>query len=101
MLTLLSTCPCAVACHERNFQSTISASTWPSNQYWLELARSTNMYTDSQLNTQEPPKKAAIQQEIQEDYTRAEIYYQTLNIQTITMSPKYDVSNIQIFMNYI
>ena len=71
MISLLpSTCPCKVACHERNFQSTISSSTWPSNQYWLDLARTTNMYTESQLNTQEPPKKLAIQQEIQEDYTR-------------------------------
>ena len=25
-------CPCGVACKERNFQSTISSSTWPSNQ---------------------------------------------------------------------
>ena len=70
MLALLSTCPCAVACHERNFQSTISSSVWPSNQYWLELARTTNMYTESQLETQEPGKQLAIQQEIQEDYTR-------------------------------
>ena len=67
---LSSTCPCEVACHERNFQSTISSSTWPSNQYWLDLARTTNMYTEDQLNEQDPPKQLAIQQEIQQDYTR-------------------------------
>ena len=49
------------------------------------------MYSDSDLNAPDPPRQAEIQNEIQQDYTRAEIYYQTLNIQTITQSEKYDV----------
>ena len=89
-----------MACNERIFHSTISSSTWPSNQYWLELARSTNMYSDSDLNAPEPPRQAEIQREIQQDYTRAEIYYQTLNIQTITQSEKYDVRKYNLFYNF-
>ena len=80
-----------MACNERIFHSTISSSTWPSNQYWTDLARSTNMYSDSDLDNQHPPRLAEIQQQIQQDYTRAEIYYQTLNIQTIKQAAKYDV----------
>ena len=60
-----------MACNERIFQSTISSSTWPSNQYWLDLAHSTNMYSESDLNAPEPPRQAEIQSEIQQDYTRS------------------------------
>ena len=58
------------------------------------------MYSDSDLNAPEPPRQAEIQSEIQQDYTRAEIYYQTLNIQTITQSEKYDVRKYNLFYNF-
>ena len=35
--------------------------------------------------------RLGVKQEIQQDYTRAEIYYQTLNIQAIHQKPKFDV----------
>ena len=28
-------CPCNVACTENVFSSSVSASTWPSDQYWV------------------------------------------------------------------
>ncbi len=30
-------CPCNVACTENVFSSSVSASTWPSDQYWVRV----------------------------------------------------------------
>lgn len=37
------------------------------------------------------PKSDEIKSELQEDFVKADIYYQTLNVQSITQSPKYKV----------
>ena len=29
------TCPCNVACQENTYTSSVTISTWPSNQYWV------------------------------------------------------------------
>ncbi len=36
------TCRCRAACSEFDFGSLVTSSTWPSNQYWQELATSMN-----------------------------------------------------------
>ena len=40
------------------------------------------------------PKAAEIKSEIQEDFARADIYYQTLNVQSIIQSAKYSVQKL-------
>ena len=47
-------------------------------------------YSTSELELQ-GPKAAIAKESIQQDYAKADIYYQTLNVRTITQSPKYSV----------
>ena len=42
------------------------------------------------------PKAAEIKAAIQEDFARADIYYQTLNVQSIIQSAKYSVNYFQL-----
>ena len=117
------TCPCEVACNERDFQSTVSTSTWPSNQvnlscsknissinccqYWQLFALDVGTYSEEEIN-EGGPKGQEIKPEIQQDfakyfissmitkltfYSRVNIYYQTLNIQSILEAPQFDVSS--------
>ena len=102
--SLTRSCPCEVGCEERDFLGRVTLSTWPSNQvlfcigreiyllagtpqYWEYLALDLG-HTAAEIS--EP--RLGVKQEIQQDYTRAEIYYQTLNIQAIHQKPKFDVS---------
>ena len=48
-------------------------------------------FKDSELRG-DPIKKAQIQTQIQEDYTRVDVYFQTLNVKSIVQSPTYPVS---------
>ena len=116
--TDFSKCPCEVGCHDRNFQSQISSSTWPSNQYWKLLALDVGTYDADDINAG-GPKGDLIQQTIKEDFARwfgwrslslyhncdfyrVEVYYQTLNVQSIIQSEKYTVSSLirhKEFMN--
>ena len=102
-----STCPCEVGCYDRNFQSQISSSTWPSNQYWKLLALDVGTYDADDINAG-GPEGDQIKQTIKEDFTRSlvvdlkfvlmcisfrvEVYYQTLNVQSVVQSEKYSVS---------
>ena len=67
--TDFSTCPCEVGCYDRNFQSQISSSTWPSNQYWKLLALDVGTYDADDINAG-GPKGDLIQQTIKEDFAR-------------------------------
>ena len=67
--TDFSKCPCEVGCHDRNFQSQISSSTWPSNQYWKLLALDVGTYDADDINAG-GPKGDLIQQTIKEDFAR-------------------------------
>ena len=105
--TDFSTCPCEVGCYDRNFQSQISSSTWPSNQYWKLLALDVGTYDADDINAG-GPEGDQIKQTIKEDFTRSlvvdlkfvlmcisfrvEVYYQTLNVQSVVQSEKYSVS---------
>ena len=108
-----STCPCEVGCYDRNFQSQISSSTWPSNQYWKLLALDVGTYDADNINAG-GPLGDLIQQTIKEDFARllvhisrlklvlfmhilfrVEVYYQTLNVQSVVQSEKYTVSIIR------
>ena len=106
--TDFSTCPCEVGCYDRNFQSQISSSTWPSNQYWKLLTLDVGTYDADDINAG-GPEGDQIKQTIKEDFTRSlvvvdlkfvfmrnsfrvEVYYQTLNVQSVVQSEKYSVS---------
>ena len=81
------TCDCNVACHEAQFSSSVTVSTWPSNQYWENLALANN-YSREEI-TARGPKAAEIRTELQQDYVKADVYYQSLNVQIIRQTPKY------------
>eukprot|EP00090_Calanus_glacialis_P004580 TRINITY_DN13435_c1_g1_i1.p1 TRINITY_DN13435_c1_g1~~TRINITY_DN13435_c1_g1_i1.p1 ORF type:complete len:302 (-),score=83.60 TRINITY_DN13435_c1_g1_i1:31-864(-) len=86
-------CPCEVACFERQFQSSVTVATWPSNQYWKLLALDVGTYTPEDINSG-GPKGNEIKKTIQQDFTRVEVYYQTLNIQSIVQTEKYDLQSL-------
>ena len=67
--TYFRKCPCEVGCYDRNFQSQISSSTWPSNQYWKLLALDVGTYDANDINAG-GPKGEEIQQTIKEDFAR-------------------------------
>jgi len=81
-------CPCGTECDERQFLSRVSTSTWPSGQYWRDLGLEFFDPSDFQ------GKEDEIKQTIQEDFTRAEIYYQTMNVVTLRQDPKYTLQSL-------
>ena len=83
-------CSCNVACNEFSFNSVVSTSTWPSNQYWFDMATQDLNYI---LDQKDKNGKDAleIRTGIQEDYTRADVYYQTLNVRSIIQNEAYPV----------
>ena len=87
-------CSCNPACNEFDFTSQISSSTWPSNQYWEDMAiHDLGILTSTDLKG---PKHKLVEKkaEIQEDYTRADVYYQTLNVQSIEQNEAYPGSDL-------
>jgi len=66
----------------------VTTSTWPSGQYWQNLALEFFDADDLQ------GRPDIIKQKIQEDFTRAEIYYQTMNVVTIQQDPKYNLQSL-------
>ena len=48
-------------------------------------------YSDSDLQG-DPIKKAEAKAKVQQDYTRVDVYFQTLNVKSIVQSPTYPVS---------
>ena len=87
--TLQRNCSCNPACSEFDFTSQISTSTWPSNQYWEDIAIfDLGILTEADLKGPKP-KIAETRSKIQEDYTRADVYYQTLNVRSIIQNPAY------------
>jgi len=82
------TCPCGVDCKERQFLTRVTTSTWPSGQYWQSLAL--EFFDKDDLKG----RPDIIKQKIQEDFTRAEIYYQTMNVVTIQQDPKYTLQSL-------
>ena len=43
-------CPCNVACYEKSYTSSVTVSTWPSNQYWVGQSCN-NMYMKYKTKT--------------------------------------------------
>ena len=106
-------CPCNVACYEKSYTSAVTVSTWPSNQYWVKkygfeeaqtkcnksISSSPNLQIDFALGMDYPtetleaggPDRDMIKSQIQEDYAKADIYFQSLNVQTIAQEKKYSV----------
>ena len=91
--SLESQCSCNVACNEFDFSSMVTTSTWPSNQYWFDMATGDLNYT---LDAKDKKGKDALatRTKIQEDYTRADVYYQTLNVRSIIQNPAYPLSQL-------
>jgi len=84
------TCNCPVSCEEVDFTTSMSISTWPSNQYWELLAKDLDYtFTDAK-----GPEGLMIKDNIQQDYLKMDIFYQTLNIKSIYQSPKYPESSL-------
>jgi len=80
---LTKSCPCKVACYETDFTAVMSSSTWPSNQYWYDMATSLN----PELISKNRDEIEDVRVKIQQDYARVDIYYQTLNLKEIMQSP--------------
>ena len=79
-----------MACNEFSFNSVVSTSTWPSNQYWFDMATQDLGYSLDNKD-KKGPDALEIRSGIQEDYTRADIYYQTLNVRSIIQNEAYPV----------
>ena len=47
------------------------------------------------------PKQDMIKQRIQEDFVKADVYFQTLNVQTIRQEKKYSVSETALKCDYV
>ena len=109
-------CPCNVACYEKSYTSAVTVSTWPSNQYWVKkygfethtkcnqsISSSPNLQIDFALGMDysketleaDGPKRDMIKSQIQEDYAKADIYFQSLNVQTIAQEKKYSVQPVK------
>ncbi len=74
-------------CSETQFITSSTITTWPSNQYWMNLAVQQGYDTD--ILAARGPEAELIKQELQQDYTKAEVYFQTLNVQSIVQRAKY------------
>jgi hypothetical protein len=74
---------------ETQYDSSVTVATWPSNQYWVELGVQIG-YSAGVLLAQGPAAQA-IQEEIQQGFVKADVYYQTLNVRVIEQSEKYTV----------
>ena len=99
-----------VYCRQTSYNTAVTTSTWPSDQYWvrhpelssftwslingiflalkrdiaLELGHPKDLLEDADLG-------AEIKTDIQSDYAKANIYIRTLDVQSIKESPKYTV----------
>ena len=99
-----------VYCRQTSYNTAVTTSTWPSDQYWvrhpelspytwslingvflalkrdiaLELGHPKDLLEDADLG-------AEIKTDIQSDYAKANIYIRTLDVQSIEESPKYTV----------
>lgn len=69
----------------------VTTSTWPSQQYWPDLAL--ELGYDAATVLADGPEAAGIRESIQQEFVKADIYFQTLNIQTIEQTAKYAVSS--------
>ena len=71
---------------ETTYESTATVSKWPSDQYWKNIALRLG-YSNTDLD-----KNDEIKDTIQANYIKAEFYFKTFNVQTITQDAKYTVS---------
>jgi hypothetical protein len=85
-------CSCTVACAETDFSAIVTTSTWPSNQYWYDLAIDLG-YSNSELQGS-PPKQLEAKAKVQQDYARVDVYFQTLNVKSIVQTPTYPGSSL-------
>ncbi len=77
---------CRNACAETHYTSALTTSRWPSNQYWRTLARELQMNEEWLYNEY---YYESIQNLIQEDYLKIDIYFQTLNVRKVMQEAKY------------
>ncbi len=77
-------CGCHVSCDERTYEVTASVSQWPSENFWVDVAIDLG-YDDPVQNGGDE-----LQEMIQINYHKAEIFFKTLNIQTIVQTAKYN-----------
>lgn len=68
-----------------DFTTSVTTSTWPSNQYWFIVAKDLG----SSLEEEDimKPSSQKVKSQIQEDYTKVDVYFQTLNVKAIVQSP--------------
>jgi len=87
-LDVMSACLCQPACEEMDFDTASTASTWPSEQYWKDMAAQMG-YPHHKING---PAEAEVEEDIQKNFIQATVYFKTLNVRTIDQKPKYTVS---------
>ena len=98
----MRTCPCALSCEDNKYLSSLSASVWPSNKYWQLLASDLQypysmVWQGDSSGHSSGDAREAVRKEIQDDFTSVKFNFDSLNVQTITQSPKYSVSKFEAF----
>ena len=96
----MRTCPCALSCEDNKYLSSLSASVWPSNKYWQLLASDLQypysmVWQGDSSGHSSGDAREAVRKEIQDDFTSVKFNFDSLNVQTITQSPKYSVSKFE------
>lgn len=68
-----------------DFTTSVTTSTWPSNQYWFIVAKDLGSTLEEEDIMK--PSSQKVKSQIQEDYTKVDVYFQTLNVKAIVQSP--------------
>ena len=61
---------------EVDFTTSVTTSTWPSNQYWFIVAKDLGSTLEEEDIMK--PSSQKVNSQIQEDYTKVDVYFQTL-----------------------
>ncbi|XP_040583485.1 epithelial sodium channel subunit gamma-like [Lepeophtheirus salmonis] len=81
-------CQCNVACLEVDYSCQNTVSTWPSNEFWETLALELNLIDENLLPLPETLENK-FRTDIQKNFVKTDIYYQTMSVKVIEQIPKY------------
>ncbi len=71
---------------EIDYSSLVTSTAWPSNQYWVELASDVDFSVPPQ-----PDEREEVKEKIQNNFVQANVYFQTLNVQSLVQKKKFTV----------
>jgi len=97
-----------LSCSDEEYEFSVTLSTWPSNQYWVSQA---NFYWQASIkphfksdlalsmgydvaDLQQDVIRDLIKAEIQEDFLKVDVYFETLNVRRIVETKKYTVRDV-------